>query len=157
MKTRIFVTAILIVLISFAIGAIGSFLSAYVFVSPNAKFTGWGAFHLGLLASAWISFCFGFSFLATAPIFSRLFHLRSFRHALLLGAIHVAVLLVAFRSPPAQVLMGALRQIARVFTRNEIAQVAIVSLGTSVAVAALFHVLAYAARQALRRWLRSAA
>ena len=101
MKGRILFATIFVGLVNFIVGVARSFLGAYVFVKPNAKFTGDGAFQLGIMISGWMSVFLMVSFLATSPIYLKAFGKRSLRHLLIYAAVFLVVVSVLFQSPPA--------------------------------------------------------
>ena len=101
MKGRILLAAILVGVTSFAFGVARSFLAAYVFVKPDAKFTGHGLFQLGLMVSGWMSVCLILSFLATSPIYLKMFGKRSLRHLLIYAAVFLVAVSILSQSPPA--------------------------------------------------------
>src|SRR5215218_1314029 len=70
----------LVGLLSFSAGTLLSLVSAYFVVQPHAKSTGAAAFHLGVIASAWMSCCMMIAFLLTTPFYLRIFGHRTLQH-----------------------------------------------------------------------------
>ena len=151
MKKRFIFTALLIGVLAVTIGAALSFFTAYVFVRPDAKFTGYGAFQLGLMASTWWSTCLTLSFLTTGPFYLGRFGERSWRHVLTYAAIFVAFVLFVMRWPLIQGFMHLLWKVMRALNANELVMVLLVPLSGFLLVALAFCGLAHVALMPFRR------
>jgi hypothetical protein len=130
-------------LISFSAGNILSFVFAYMIVQPHAKFTGAGAFHLGVVASAWMSICLMLSFLLTVPFYLRIFGRRSLRHLLIYTSFFLVLIGLAQRSPLLSVLVSVSSRILRFITHSEVIALLVLPLQATLVATALFCAAAY--------------
>jgi hypothetical protein len=98
MKARILVATLFVGILTLVVGSVWSYLSAYLLHPPDPKFGRHGSFHIGILVSACLGLCFVISFLATTPLYLRLFGERSLRQLLVYGTAFVIALYAAFQS-----------------------------------------------------------
>ena len=151
MKTRFLLAMLLIGLISFSTGTILSFVSAYFVIHSHAKYSGAPGFHLGVLASAWMSVCLMLSFMVTTPFYLRIFGHRSLRHLLVYSGVFVVVIGVVLRSPPMNILMFVSAKVLHAFTRSDLATLLVLPMQGSLIATFIFCGAAYLTRSLFQR------
>jgi hypothetical protein len=107
------------------------------------KFTGAAAFHLGVVASAWMSICLMLSFLLTAPFYLRIFGVRNLRHLLIYSALFVVLVGLAQRSPVLSLLVSVSTTILRTITQSDTIVLFVLPLQATLLATALFCGAAY--------------
>jgi len=150
-KATLIVAVVLVGILSFGFSAFWSYLQAYVLRPPDPKFGRDGAFQLGVFVSAWMSVCFAVSFLATVPLYLRLFGHRSLRHLLLYSVAFVSVLCAVAWSEAISFLVAIFGPIIPEFSGNGLPEIILSFLAASLVAALLFCGFAFVAERPFRR------